>query len=247
MTLMSINSDCKDKFDSLLNNSISSTTIQKNRIKFINNISNINLLKSKIIKHSFYYLLKKYLNIDEELPIIFKYSKKLTETAGSFNVYEDDYGAHSYELIISYSIIKSLFTNEESALEVSGIYCKNKLECFAVLMEHEFIHFLISYCNYSDWKNGMHSKKFRLLMKNMFNHTQCTHSLLLGDAGHKHNEQIKINNIKKSIKINNIYSLVKNNEKLKKILLLKINPKKALVKNIDDGNKYKISYLLFDV
>ena len=221
-------------YDSLINNKLSPNKIKMNRKKFIKYLTNLNLLNTETLNLAFMYLLNAYLNI-KKLPIIFEFNSKFKKTAGSFETYKDEFNNYSYKLIVSKPIIKSLFKNNEESLEINGITCYNKLECFILLIEHEFIHFIISYCNKSDWKNGEHSKKFKLLMNNIFGHTSCTHNLL-------NTENL---NIKKELKINNVYSLKQNNQNIKKIKLIKINPKKALVRNFLTNELFRISYNLF--
>jgi len=104
-----LNKQFNYEYNNLIENELSLNKIIKNRKKFIEYINDFNLLNKKIIKIAFYYLLETYLNIINNIPIIFEYSLKLKKTAGSFKTYKDEFNNYSYKLIISKSIIKNLY------------------------------------------------------------------------------------------------------------------------------------------
>jgi hypothetical protein len=220
-----------EALQSLLENKLNNNEIINNRKEFKQHIKNINLFNKKILKISFYYLLHKYLDDQITYPIEFEYSKRLKKVAASFKIYKSD--NYSYKLTISKPIIESLFLNNEEYLEINGLICYDHLDCFMALMEHEFIHFIISECNPDDWQNGAHSKQFKILMNNIFGHTKHTHNLFLFNN----------NTIKNKLIIGEIYKIKDKN--ITKGLLLKLNSQTALIEF--NKSTYRVPYELFDL
>ena len=236
----------KIKFNNLLTTKYSVHKILQNRLKFINYLEKVNILNKKILNLAFYYLLNTYLDINVNMSILFVYSMKETTKGGTFEVYKDMNDVYSYKLIISKYIMQSIFNKKDELLEVSGVPCKSKLECLVVLMEHEFIHFLIAYCDTPNWNGAGHTKNFKLLMKNLFNHSECTHDLLSSkDIKNIHNLEVK--QIKNYVVVNMLYNIKKNDDKIKMARVIKKNPKTALIQDIKTSIKYKIVYSMFNI
>jgi hypothetical protein len=74
------------------------------------------------------------------------------------------------------------------------LLCKNRLECFQIVFEHELIHFLMMAWGYdAKVTNGAakahycsHGTMFKELVKTYFGHTDVKHRLLFGDASEEH-------------------------------------------------------------
>jgi hypothetical protein len=80
-----------------------------------------------------------------------------------------------HTVYISRPIFSSLFQDGRSYQSANGLNCKNQLECLLLTLEHEMVHLIIDlFCD--SRKNG-HGKYFKELVKNIFGHTDVTHSL----------------------------------------------------------------------
>jgi hypothetical protein len=214
-----------DKYINLYKKELSKNIINQNRNLIYNRVNKISNLKY-LIKKIFIMLNKLYIGRDEK-KIIFNTSNRMTKTAGSLKVYVDNKNNYFYELVVSENIYNNLFSNNEKWLEINGIKCTNKILCIINLIEHEFIHYLIAKYDRQDWKYGMHSDKFKVLMHNMFRHTKWKHNLLDGQMDKQTINKLNELN-KKKLTVNKLYKL-KINNKIVKVKILKLGYSRAIV------------------
>jgi len=155
---------------------------------------NVDKLDKKAIKNTFEILDEIYFDnqISERINDInakmsFDVSNRLSCTAGycEYSWKTDYYGNKKwkFKLIISNKIINNLFSNKESALKINGLKCRNKLECYLNLYQHELIHLLLFvFCLDKGKDYGGHTDTFIKIANNLFGHTEYKHNLLCGDA-----------------------------------------------------------------
>lgn len=98
----------------------------------------------------------------------FYYNKRLKKSAGMLKVYSDN----SYDVTISKHIFDSM--PNKIHLYCNGILCKTKMKCLIVVLEHEFVHYILSKSNIQ----SDHDKQFKKMAYNLFGHTEFTHDLL---------------------------------------------------------------------
>lgn len=122
----------------------------------------------------------------------YKYKKILDEITNSYIL------IWNFKLTMSSKIITNLFKNNEKILKINGLKCKNRLECYINLFEHEIIHLLmIIYCFEKSKEYGGHNKTFVNIVYNLFGHTDYKHQLLCGDAEQNEQDTSKFKDILK--------------------------------------------------
>lgn len=145
------------------------------RKKIYDQICNRNI-DTKLIKYTFKLINTLYDNIDIR-NITFLMSNKMKKIAGSLRVYYDEH-IYTYELVISKYILDHLFERDTQYHRIHGIKCYDKTECFIVLLEHEYLHYLLLTTNKHElYCRHTHSTEFKKLMYSMFSHTSCHHEL----------------------------------------------------------------------
>lgn len=162
--------------------------------------------------------------------MIFEASDKLSKSAGQC-VYIKNNKQCKYILTISSKVLMNLFSNEEKSFSAGGIECKNRLECFILVFEHELIHLIIYFaCFELGEGKEKHTKTFKKMLYNIFGHTTYKHQFLLGDL-----ERLKtrLNYLRNTIELGTIVTF-----KTKKGILrghvIRINIKTYIVKSKKD-------------
>lgn len=146
-----------------------------------------------------------------------------------------------HTITISWPVFQDLFKSgsKDEHYETSGIMCYDKLECLQLTLEHELMHMIIQLSDAlpknippRDRVYSAHGLWFKSLVNAFYGHTAITHRL--------HHDQSTLP-VKVDIKLNDVVSFVtKSGEQLNGIVL-KLNPKTALIL-IDGGLKYKVDY-----
>lgn len=81
----------------------------------------------------------------------------------------------NHTIFISRPIFSSLFQDGRSYQSANGLYCRNQLDCLLLTLEHEMIHLLIDI--FCDTRKNGHGDYFIQLVRNIFGHSDVTHSL----------------------------------------------------------------------
>jgi hypothetical protein len=104
----------------------------------------------------------------------FDVALRLTSTAGYFKKLSEK----KHVLVISVPIMKQLFSKDEKRYALGGMQCTSKNECIYHVICHELIHFIASVeCPELVTSQRGHNGIFKQLIKNIFGHTNFTHSL----------------------------------------------------------------------
>nr|QBK88727.1 MAG: SprT-like family protein [Mimivirus LCMiAC01] len=211
---------------------------------------NFTVFKSKHVKKTFKILdkiyfkrkISKYIK-DFNIDLKFVVSGKLTKTAGVCKYKYLTSGEKKYTIGISSVILNSLFTKGEKSLKINGLPCKNRLECFLSIFEHELTHLIIFlFCPELGEKKGGHTSTFMKIVNNLYGHTEYKHMLLCGDY-----ETMKgdIEKIKTNIEIGDYVISKKINNKVYEGLATRINPKSITIL-LENGKKFNIYYPAID-
>ena len=147
---------------------------------------------------------------------------------------------------IAVGILQGLFLNPSvKDYTNSGLKCFNRLECLQLTIEHELIHALIELTpdvsrrgrtNPHDKIYSAHGQLFQDLARAYFGHTDFRHEL--GKEKDDTLEVLHANNLKIGERV--FYT---NKEKKRQYgRIIKLNPKKAIVKLEDDGRDWNIYY-----
>ncbi len=213
---------------------------------------NFNSLSNKIVEETFYIIDKIYFdnNINKFIKksgssLKFNASNKLSSTAGlcKYKYYLDEYDRveyGKYEIVISKKIIDSLFQNKKiKSLKINGLLCKDKLECYINLYQHEITHLLIAiFCHREGEGMGGHTQMFKALVYALFGHTKYKHWLLAGD-GSKLEEDELYN--KTNVEIGDFIITKKYKNKKYEGKVTKLGPKYVVIK-LKNDKLFKICY-----
>lgn len=114
-------------------------------------------------------------------PLTFRISKRMTRVGGTTTKYRHarPRGSRepgtSYEIAISSTLLFSTFYDVERPITVTGIECRDRLECLQRIFEHELIHLTEMLI----WDDSSCSKqRFQSLAFQFFSHTEATHQLI---------------------------------------------------------------------
>jgi len=176
-----------------------------------------------------------------KMTIEYKPSNTLSSTAGK--VFIKNYHV---KFEISNKIISNLFTNKkDKKLSLGGLFCKNRLQCFQIVCEHEMIHVVqIIYYNDRFIKEGPHGAVFKELVKNIFGHTDIKHYLRLGDISqHKNKETSKTIQLGDIVTYNIFDRKTKKNLTYKGVVVEK-NNKKTVIQDCEKFIGFVIPYHL---
>jgi hypothetical protein len=250
----------KDYCNKLLKNRLSKKEIkEKNDMiyeillkKFKN--KNFQSLNDGMVKFTFDIIDKIYFqsNISKALKknkskIEFKSSNKLTKTAGYCKCnskldYNGNIKSSKYEIVISKKIVENLFKNKKiKNLKINGLHCKNRLECYINLYQHEITHLLVSiFCPKEGEGMGGHTRMFKALVYALFGHTKYKHWLLEGDSIKMEEEELFK---RTNIEIGDIIITKKVKNKSLEGRVIKLGPKNIRVE-MKNKDVYNIPYLL---
>lgn len=104
----------------------------------------------------------------------FDINSNLTSTAG----YCKKINSKKYILSFSVPIMKKLFSKDEKRYELGGLQCNSKIECIYHVICHELIHLIVFIeCPEMMTSKRGHNGIFKKMIKNIFGHTTCGHSL----------------------------------------------------------------------
>jgi hypothetical protein len=189
--------------------------------------------------------LSKYL-FNSNQNIKFSTSAKLSKTAGKCIYCET-----GYEIVISSKILASLFNKNEKQLALGGLTCRNRLECYINIFEHELIHFIIFlFC--PKYAYPQHSKAFKILVYNLFGHTKTHHSLLLGDIDEYQKKlegfEAKGKKVKKILKVGDHVKFPINKQltKFVKGEVIELRDKRVIIKEFDTDKMWWAKYLVIE-
>ena len=108
------------------------------------------------------------------IELIFNINSNITSTAGYCKKINDK----KYLLSFSIPIMKKLFSKDETRYELGGLQCRTKIECMYHVICHELIHFIAHIeCPELVSSQRGHNGIFKKMIKNIFGHTNCHHSL----------------------------------------------------------------------
>jgi hypothetical protein len=203
-------------------------------------LSNNDVKKSFSIFDKVYFggKIQRFLN-DFKIPLNFKTTQQLTKTAGmcKWRSEQQFYGSvptntiFSYEIIISSSIILNIFNKGEKSLNVNGLPCYDRLECYISIFEHELTHLLIMlYCPDLGRHTGGHTETFKSIVRNMYGHTDYKHYMLCGDM---ETMEKKIKDYKINIKPGDIVETKPIKDVVYKGVVLRINRRTVSMKLIE--------------
>lgn len=241
------------KINSYLKNEISKNLQLKNRKLIYDillnnsfNIKNFDLIKSINVEQTFKLFDKIYFNFEIEkyikenkIKISFMTSEKLIKTAGKI-CYDKDY--KTFKFVISSTIIGNLFYDNNDKKKIGGLICNDRLECFILLFEHEFIHLILGITQLSSNETS-HGPLFRKLIKNLFGQTEFSHKLLLKGDVLEIEKQTKC--LKNDLKIGDMIVTKQLGNIILKGRIIKINPKKVIIK-LENGKMYNVNYEFID-
>ncbi|NQV27027.1 MAG: hypothetical protein HQ518_21980 [Rhodopirellula sp.] len=111
-------------------------------------------------------------------PISFRVSKRMTKVGGTTTRYRMSRGPgprSSYEIAISSTLLFSTFYDIDRPVNVTGVECKDRVECLQRIFEHELIHL----AEMLIWDDSSCSRqRFQSLAFQFFSHTEATHQLI---------------------------------------------------------------------
>ena len=111
-------------------------------------------------------------------PLSFRISKRMTRVGGTTTKYRRRSGPEprsSYEIAISSTLLFSTFYDVNRPISVTGIECRDRVECLQRIFEHELIH-LAEMVIWDD--SSCSQKRFQSLSFQFFAHTEATHQLI---------------------------------------------------------------------
>ena len=111
-------------------------------------------------------------------PISFRVSKRMTRVGGTTTKYRMSRGSgpkSSYEIAISSTLLFSTFYDVERPIMVTGVECRDRVECLQRIFEHELIH-LTEMLVWDD--SSCSRQRFQSLAFQFFTHTEATHQLI---------------------------------------------------------------------
>lgn len=118
-------------------------------------------------------------------PLSFRVSKRMTRVGGTTTKYRRRSGVgprSSYEIAVSSTLLFSTFYDVDRPISVTGVVCRDRLECLQRIFEHELIHLTEMVV----WDDSSCSKqRFQSLAFQFFTHTEATHQLITpGERAH---------------------------------------------------------------
>lgn len=136
----------------------------------VSNISESYLLKLYKIWNKIYFD-DKFLETSKNISLKFKLSNRMTKTAGYCS-----YRGCNYTVTMAAFIGKKL--NNLGITVANGVKCRNGLQCFLLIFQHELIHLLNAiYCVEAIKTYGGHGSIFRDIVKNIYGHTEYKHNI----------------------------------------------------------------------
>lgn len=111
-------------------------------------------------------------------PLSFRVSKRMTKVGGTTTKYRKRSGPgprDSYEIAISSTLLFSTFYDVERPVLVTGVECRDRVECLQRIFEHELIH-LTEMLVWDD--SSCSRQRFQSLAFQFFTHTEATHQLI---------------------------------------------------------------------
>jgi hypothetical protein len=176
--------------------------------------------------------IQKYIN-KNNINLTFMISTKMTASAGKVC-----HRKNEIKFVISSLIINSL--NDTERKKIGGHICSDRIDCFIILFEHEFVHLILVISRIAQHETS-HGVTFKKLIRNMFNHTNYTHQLLIkGDIIDTENQT---NILKKNIKVGDIVVSKLIDNKIYRGIVIKKNPTGIRTKLIDNGKLIVLKYL----
>ncbi len=187
-----------------------------------------------------------YLKDHCDTSLKFKISGRLKSTAGVCKYRPKMKGhqiKHKHIIEISSPIVYSMFNKGEKVLKINGLSCKNRLECYINLFEHEFTHLIIHmFCPELGKGMGGHTRVFRDIVRNLYGHTEYKHYLLEGDL-EKMEKRKDI--AKANVEVGDHITTIERRGKSYSGVVVKINPKSITVE-LDDGKEWNFPYDAID-
>lgn len=113
-----------------------------------------------------------------ETPISFRVSKRMTKVGGTTTRYRLARSAGpqaSYEIAVSSTLLFSTFYDVQRPIMVTGVECRDRVECLQRIFEHELIH-LTEMLIWDD--SSCSRQRFQSLAFQFFTHTEATHQLI---------------------------------------------------------------------
>lgn len=111
-------------------------------------------------------------------PLTFRISKRMTRVGGTTTKYRHRTPRgpqSSYEIAISSTLLFSTFYDVSRPITVTGVECRDRMECLQRIFEHELIHLTEMVL----WDDSSCSKeRFQSLAFRCFAHTEATHQLI---------------------------------------------------------------------
>jgi hypothetical protein len=111
-------------------------------------------------------------------PLSFRVSKRMTRVGGTTTKFRRRSGPgprSSYEIAVSSTLLFSTFYDIDRPITVTGVLCRNRLECLQRIFEHELIH-LTEMVVWDD--SSCSRQRFQSLAFQFFTHTEATHQLI---------------------------------------------------------------------
>lgn len=111
-------------------------------------------------------------------PLSFRVSKRMTRVGGTTTKYRHRSRLtpkSSYEIAVSSTLLFSTFYDVDRPITVTGVLCRDRVECLQRIFEHELIHLTEMVV----WDDSSCSKqRFQSLAFQFFTHTEATHQLI---------------------------------------------------------------------
>lgn len=111
-------------------------------------------------------------------PLSFRVSKRMTKVGGTTTKYRMARGPgprSSYEIAISSTLLFATFYDVQRPIMVTGVECRDRIECLQRIFEHELIH-LTEMLIWDD--SSCSRQRFQSLAFQFFTHTEATHQLI---------------------------------------------------------------------
>lgn len=162
---------------------------------------------------------------------IFKFTDRMTSTGGSCGIV----GRCTYEMKISSDRLNKLTPENISNVHANGITPINKIEALQLIFEHELVHMILQMFSIA---KEMHGPFFQKIALNLFGHTDFRHGITDSRLSGSNINNIRVT--KDQLYVGQTISYKSNTGEIVTGLVVKLNPKKAIVRSFK--GQYKVPY-----
>jgi len=167
-------------------------------------------------------------SVTTDQPINFILSNQLSRKAGYCR--QDSRSRQQYSIVIAHKMFLGLFPKDQPVHRANGLDCRNHLQVFLNVFEHELTHLFFFLHSPS---SEHHGPKFQQLTLGLFGHTDFRHSLNT-DVG-------KCGVTKLEMETRSYASFI-HNEKEMIGRVIKLNPKTVGIRIFGETSMWRVSY-----